>query len=202
MAEDSPLHSKVLAAVKPLFPDKEFNVWTSAEGDLDGDGIKDIAVVITASPENGSREERLVVLTGNPDKNYSILAISGEFCGVQKFYNLNMDKNSLYVEGVSGVDHNAYSSFTLQFRYNAALKDLELIGKTELNEEYGKSYYKVSVNYLNKTIIHSRKEKNRYKEAKIQMNNPKLFRLQGFDCLTSESMESHHYIDEKFSVKK
>lgn len=203
-AEYTPKYQRAQSAIAAAFPEQKFSIWANAEGDLNGDGIQDLALMLTGW-EGGedARGERLVILTGNPDQSYSVLSVSGEFCNVRKFYNLDINGNSLFVQGFSATDATGSSSGTLQFRYNAKLKDLELIGREDLEKEYEKeSYYKVSVNYLTKTVIHSRREKKRHKEAKAPMNDSNLFRLQGFDCATYDSDEPSLYIDKDFSVKK
>lgn len=62
-------------------------VWTAAEGDLTGDGIPDVAMVLTGRKGGDApMEVRLVVLGGSPGGGYRRLSGSGEFCHPSKFY--------------------------------------------------------------------------------------------------------------------
>lgn len=201
-AVQTPRNQSALSAIAPEFPHLNF-IWSIAEGDLDGDGVPDLALVVTGEKgEDGPREERLFVLTGNPDGSYRVLSVSNEFCHVSKFYNLDIGRNSVFVQAFEYADAIRASSFTMQFRYNSNLKDLELVGEETLSEDYEDgSYFRVSINYLTKTAIHSRQAGKRHKEAKVRLNNTAILRLQGFDCSSHGSSDSTVYIDENFKVQ-
>ena len=129
-AEHTPNYQRALAATASEFPRLDF-IWANAEGDLDGDGLPDLALVLTGNRgADGLREERLIVLVGKPDGSYKILSVSDEFCHVRKFYNLSTSPRggSFEVEGFSSEDASHSDSFTLKFRYNVNLNDFELIG--------------------------------------------------------------------------
>ncbi|MFZ6771853.1 hypothetical protein ACO0LB_03965 [Undibacterium sp. SXout7W] len=157
-AEYTGKYQRALAATSSNFPHLNF-IWANAEGDLNGDGIPDVAMLLTGNrAENDPREERLVVLTGNPDGSYKVLSISAEFCHPSKFYNLEIVKNSLFAQMVEYADSSRISSYTLQFRYNAKINDLELIGEEMNSESYETdSIERTSTNYLTGTVIHTTK---------------------------------------------
>jgi hypothetical protein len=196
--------ARVQAAINAVLPEKDFSIWERTEGDINGDEVQDWAAVVVHQPNVGSREERLVVFAGTSDGHYEPLSVSGGFCEPRKFYNLTIRKNSLFVQAVENADATSASSFTLQFRYNAKLKDLELVGEETLNENYEDgSYYRVSTNYLTKTVIHTRQSGKKKKEVVSRLNNaPAILRLQGFDCSAHGSADSIVYIDENFGVQE
>jgi hypothetical protein len=201
-AEYTPTGRKAISAISAAFPHLDF-IWTSAEGDLDGDGIADLALVATGRRGgNPQREERLFILKGNPDGSYGVLSVSDEFCRVSKFYNIDIKKNSVFVQAVEYADAARASSYTMQFRYNASLKDLEFVGEETLDENYNDgSYYRVSNNYLTKTAIHSRHAGKRHKDVNVRLNSFPILRLQGFDCSNRGSSDSTVHIDENFKVR-
>lgn len=201
-AEYTTTGKKAISAIAAAYPRLTF-IWTSAEGDLDGDGIADLALVVTGPGGEGPRrEERLFVLTGNPDGSYKVLSVSDEFCSVSKFYNIDIKKNSVFVQAFEYADAARASSYTMQFRYSARLKDLEFVGEESLDENYGdSSYYSVSNNYLNRTAIHSRHARKRHREVKVRLNNWPMLSMQGFDCVNRGSPDPTVYIDENFKVR-
>lgn len=157
-AEYTKKYQGVLAVTSSDFPHLNY-IWANAEGDLNGDGIPDVAMLLTGNrTENDPREERLFVLTGKPDGSYKVLSISAEFCHPSKFYNLNIAKNSLFAQMVEYADSSRISSYTLQFRYNAKINDLELVGEEMNSESYEEgSMERTSTNYLTGTVIHTTK---------------------------------------------
>jgi hypothetical protein len=207
-AEYTPKYQSALAATAAEFPHLDF-IWANAEGDLDGDGLPDLALVLTGNRgADGPREERLIVLVGKPDGSYKILSVSDEFCHVRKFYNLSTSQlgSSFEVEGVSSGDASHSDSFTLKFRYNVNFNDFELVGREDRSTNYDEdSSYRVSINYLTAVAIQTRhlgknyierrytadgteeivqhsRRSSKHKEVKTEFNGTVLFRLQGFDC--------------------
>lgn len=190
-AQDLPPDVDVEQVLHDHFPGRQFSVWTLEAGDLNGDGIDDIALIVTAPRENTQNDERLLVLAGNRDKTFSVLALSAEFCHVRKFYNLSIARSSLYVQGVLTENGAAGSSMTLQFRYNPRRKDLELIGHEYSSEDYRQnSSERVSTNYLTGVVHRERNVKNKRKQSRVQMpRRAGLLSLNGFDCLTYQQDE-------------
>lgn len=186
-----------------MWPDKGYSIWESTEGDINGDGIADIALVITAGRELGPREERLAVLAGRPDGQYRLLSISGDYCQARKFYNLDIRRGGLFVQGVNSVDANSVESVTLQFRYDAKLDDLLLIGREEETQSQIRRYrYTVSVNYLNQTMIHTRRDGRRQREVKRTHALLVPRRLHGYDCQAMWDTEPRLYIEDDFSIRE
>lgn len=178
--------------------------WTIAEGDLNGDGVPDLALLLTRHKGEGQREERLLVLTGRADGSYQVLSVSGEFCHPSKFYNLDIKNNSLFVQAVYYADAARFSGFTLQFRYNAKTEDLEHIGEQQDDEDYSSnSSYRVSLNYLTNAAIHSRRVGKKYKEVRGRLTDaPGVLPLNGFVCEGYGMTSSTVYLDESFKVHK
>jgi len=172
------------AAIATLFPGKKFVEWTSAEGDLNGDGMKDVAMILTHSPENGAMEKRLVVLAGVTPRGYTPLSVSGEYCDAQKFFNLEIVGPSLFVTEVHRADADSTVTNTLQFRFNKKLADLELIGRENIYQSFqDKSYGRTSVNYpTGTTIVYERIHGRIRATKKSRFAVPPLASLNGFDC--------------------
>ncbi len=193
--------TEAVEVAQSLFPDKKYEEWTSTTGDLNGDGLNDVVLIVTASDAEAPRSERLVVLLGTTDGRYTAVSVSGEFCQVRYHYNLQIKNSSLLVEGFSSLSGS--KSFKLQFRYSTSVGDLELIGHEEFNEDVERNgYYRVSVNYLSGLAIHARKAAKRYKEERAPIAVSPLAKLNGFDCLNHHFNDGHLYIDDDFSVKR
>lgn len=182
-AEYGPKEQRALSAISPKFPNLDF-IWVTAEGDLNSDGIPDLALVLTGNAkDDGPREERLVVLTGNSDGSYKLLSASGDFCHPGKFYNLDVGKSSVFVEAVEQADSASMSSYTLQFRYNAKLNDLEQIGGETHSQHYEEDYEdQTSSNYLTGKVIYSTRRGGKTKTSTERIARAPLQKLSGFSC--------------------
>lgn len=201
--ESTSAEQKARRAIPPEFRHPDF-VWTTAEGDLNGDGIPDLALLLTKHKGEDQREERLLVLTGRADGSYQVLSTSGEFCHPSKFYNLEIKNHSLFVQAVYYADAARFSGFTLQFRYNAKIKDLEHIGEQQDDEDYSSNAsHRVSLNYLTNATIDSRRAGKKYKEARGRIvDAPRVLPLNGFVCEGYGMTGSSVYLDESFKVHK
>ena len=170
------------AATAALFLNKNPWVWTSTEGDLNGDGIKDLAMIITLDREGLPLEKRLLVLAGVSGGKYSPLSISSEYCDAQKFFGLDIKGSSLFVTEVHKAEGDSFITDTLQFRFNKKLADLELIGRENIYES-DKSYGRTSVNYpAGVTIVYERIHGRIKEKERSRFATPPLARLNGFNC--------------------
>ena len=199
--ESTSAERKARLAIPPEFRHLDF-VLAASEGDLNGDGVPDRAMLLMGRKGEGPQEERLFVLTGRADGGYQVLSVSGEFCHPSKFYNLDIKNNSLFVQAVYYADAARFSGFTLQFRYNPKTKDLEHIGEQQDDEDYSSnSYHRVSLNYLTNAAIHSRRAGKKYKEARGRIvDGPGVLPLNGFVCEAYGMTGSSVYLDENFKV--
>ncbi len=166
-AQDSDRFQRAFSELAPELRHLSF-LWAVTTGDLNGDGIDDVAMVMTGSRrDDADREERLVVLAGQPDGNYRILSISGEFCHPAKFYNLDIKRNSLFVQAVEYADAARVSSYTLQFRYDARLRDFALIGNETVSEGYEDGTLdRLSTNRLTGETLHTIRQKGKTRSVK------------------------------------
>ena len=172
------------AAVAVLLPNAKFVQWESADGDFNGDGVNDRAMLLAEmdGPVDKQREIRLVVLAGLSGGKYAALSVSSRYCSAQKFYNLKADGASLFATEVHKAEGDALITNTLQFRFNKKHADFELIGKENIWES-GNEYGRISINYLAGKFIRYERVRGhiRVKEEK-RFKVPRPARLNGFDC--------------------
>ncbi|PTQ90769.1 hypothetical protein [Agitococcus lubricus] len=176
------------AAINTLFPHDNPWMWTSAEGDLTGDGTDDVAMIITLPRNEGEQgypiEKKVLVLAGLASGGYTLLSVSGTYCDAQKFYNLEIVGSSLFVTAVHKADASGSITHSSQYRFNKKYSDLELIGREDISESFAdNSYYRLSINYLNGSSINYEKNKGSAKSTKkTRFHISSLQRLNGFDC--------------------
>jgi hypothetical protein len=175
-----------LQAIAQLAPDLRHLdfVWAEAQGDLNGDGIPDRALLLTGSKgAEAPREERLVVLAGVPGGGYRLLSVSGEFCHPSKFYDLEIRERALFVAAVETADAARDGRSTLHFRYNAKLKDLELIGEELQAIVYEpEEVERTSTNHLTGKVVHTSKSKGKTKTRTERIAHPTHPALTGWVC--------------------
>jgi hypothetical protein len=176
--------SSAEAALAAIFPNKKTWVWTQDEGDLNGDGLKDLAILLVVDVESEKRQNRLIVLSGEAGGKYSVLSVSSEYCPAQKFYNLLIKGSSLHVEEVHRVDADNMVTNAIQFRFNKKLADFELIGRENQWEvDQDNSGRGLSVNYITGTAKNYERVKGRIKSQKTsRFPALPLAQLNGFDC--------------------
>ena len=178
-------------------------LWDT-EGDLNGDGLADYAAVLSRPLDDGSEEERVVVLAATEQGAYLMMSLSGAFCGVGrsgKFYQLSVTGRSLFVSGVWSAEGENYVGFTLQFRYNQQLDDLQLIGE-ENESRWARQVSRASFNYLTGNVLLRREGGKKRKEIAAQLSKAPLFRLQDFECFSQDALKPSVHIDEHFKVQR
>lgn len=166
-----------------------FNEWTTERGDVNGDSIEDVAMILSyLSDEPGGIRTRLVVLAGRVDGGYAVLSESARYCDVQKFFNLRVEKGSLYAEAVQKADSTYFGSDTLQFRFNKRLRDLEAISQEMQWDAFDdESSGRWSKNFRTGAVVESEVVRGRIiKTKRSQAQRSPLMRLNGFDCNSLE----------------
>ncbi len=183
LAKDLPEHQRAFFSAMPELHYLDF-IWEQTEGDLNGDGINDLAMLLTGSKgDNAPREERLVVLIGLPGGRYRLLSVSGEFCHPSKFYGLEIRKQSVFVTAVETADAVRWGGRTLQFRHNAKLQDLELIGEeTKGSDEDARESEQTSTNLLTGQFVQVTKKRGKTSTTQQRMAKTDLARLSGYVC--------------------
>ena len=162
------------AAVASMFHDKYVD-WVSTEGDWNGDGIKDVAMILTQrQPEEGPTQVRLVVLAGVPGGGYLPLSVSSSYCVAQKHYNLEASGPSLLVTAVHRLDE--VITDTLHFRFNNRLGDFELVGSENFYDANSRS------GYIGGSKLPNKRQHGRYTQKRTPFAVTQLVRLNGFDC--------------------
>lgn len=159
-------------------------LWTQAEGDLNGDGMADVAMLLTGSTgTDAGRDERLVILAGTPAGGYRVLSVSADFCHPSKFYNLEIRRGALLVETVETADGGRWGSTTRRFRYNAGRQDLELIGEdTRSEDESSGEAERGSTNFLTGQHVSTTRSKGKTKTTTRQLGITARPFLNGWDC--------------------
>lgn len=158
-------------------------VWEQAEGDLDGDGIADVAMLLRGGESKPDIEESLVVLAGTQDGGYRVLSVSGEFCRPSKSYNMSIEGGTLLVQAVESADSRGMGSTTMRFRYNAKIRDLQLIGEDIRSEDFetGEKYLS-STSFLTGQEVTTRRIKGKTKATKRQLPVTALTALNNWAC--------------------
>lgn len=163
----------------------DFNEWTTERGDVNGDGIVDIAMILSYSSDGpGGIRTRLVVLAGRADGGLAVLSESARYCDAHKFFNLRIEKGSLYAEAVQKADSTYFGSNTLQFRFNKRLGDLEVSGQELRWDSYDdESSGSWSKSFLTGAVVESEVVRGRTIQSKRakEQRRPSM-RLNGFDC--------------------
>jgi hypothetical protein len=163
----------------------DFSEWTPQRGDVNGDGIEDVAIILSYSSDGpGGIRTRLVVLAGRADGGCAVLSESARYCDAQKFFNLRIEKGSLYAEAVQKADSMYFGSDTLQFRFNKRHGDLEVIGQALRWDSYDdESSGSWSRNFLTGVVVESEGVRGRtIKSKRSKEQRRPLMRLNGFDC--------------------
>lgn len=92
-----------LSGLNEKHPDKRNTIqeWDREVGDLNGDGLPDIALVLSYTDDSDQGVQALiVVLAGTPGGGYTALSETAEYCSAQKWYGLRILGRSLRTSGV------------------------------------------------------------------------------------------------------
>lgn len=138
-AQQNMFFSKKLPATAPALRDFVPQGWvveSQVSGDLNGDGVADIAAVLVEGKSSADDRQRgLIVLQAIAGKGYSVLGSNGKMLqcqgcgGVKDGVNVNVKNGVLIVSQFSG--SREYSVSTWRFRLDAASQRLQLIGLDE-----------------------------------------------------------------------
>lgn len=182
-AAERPDPRQAFVQLRPDLSHLQF-VWAQTEGDLNGDGLPDVAMLLTGSTgTDAGRDERLVVLAGTPAGGYRVLSVSADFCHPSKFYNLEVQRGALLVEAVETADASRLGSTTWRLRYNARLQDLELIGEdTRSEDEKAGEAEHGSTNFLTGRHTSTTRIKGKTRTTTRQLTIAARPVLNGWDC--------------------
>lgn len=135
-----PFGKKLPATAQTLrdFVPAGWSVENQVSGDLNGDGLADIAAVVVEGKDSAGADDRqrgLIVLLASAGKGYSLLGSNDKLLqcqgcgGVKDGVNLTIKNGVLVVSQYSG--SREYSVYTWRFRLDAASQRLQMIGVDE-----------------------------------------------------------------------
>lgn len=160
--------------ISTVFPNSKI-----VKGDLNNDGINDLAIQISEETGNGLTD-RVVIYRGEHDRSYGLFAKSQNI--QYGTTDLGIKKKSLYITAFHNSLRESYNE-VYQFKYLAKANGFFLIGKEEnsLTLDDGNEHI-VSVNYLTGKKIEKKKINGQIKEIKSQLTRKerKLLRLEEF----------------------
>ncbi|BBB68096.1 hypothetical protein UNDYM_3843 [Undibacterium sp. YM2] len=138
-AQQSTVFGKKMPATAPALRDFVPPGWmveSQVSGDLNGDGLADIAaVLVEGKGATDDRQRGLIVLQASAGKGYSVLGSNGKLLqcqgcgGVKDGVNVAVKNGVLVVSQYSG--SREYSVYTWRFRLDAASQRLQMIGIDE-----------------------------------------------------------------------
>jgi hypothetical protein len=167
----------------------------TVEGDLNKDQINDIAFVIEEDSDEIDRKRKLIVLFGNGDSNYEIVATSDKAVrredegGVMgdPFAGLEIERGSLLIHHYGGSAWRWGDSFRFRYQDN----DFYLIGAssqsfhaaTEANREF------LDINLITgKYILDTTDEEGEWSKEEGKNEPKELIKLTGFDVRDTEEV--------------
>lgn len=138
-AQQSTVFGKKMPATAQALQDFVPSGWkveNQVNGDLNADGVADIAAVLVEGKSTADDRQRgLIVLSANAGKGYSLLGSNSKLLqcqgcgGVKDGVNLTIKNGVLIVSQYSG--SREYSVYTWRFRLDAASQRLQMIGIDE-----------------------------------------------------------------------
>ncbi|MFZ6780148.1 hypothetical protein ACO0LD_25225 [Undibacterium sp. Ji83W] len=137
-AQQNLLFGKKLPATAPALRDFVPPGWAvenQVSGDLNGDGLADIAAVVVEGKGSADDRQRGLIVLLAAGKGYSLLGSNGKLLqcqgcgGVKDGVNVTIKNGVLVVSQYSG--SREYSVYTWRFRLDAASQRLQMIGIDE-----------------------------------------------------------------------
>ncbi|PXX41521.1 hypothetical protein [Undibacterium pigrum] len=138
-AQQSTVFGKKMPATGQALQDFVPSGWkveNQVSGDLNADGVADIAAVLVEGKNTADDRQRgLIVLSASTGKGYSVLGSNGKLLqcqgcgGIKDGVNLTIKNGVLIVSQYSG--SREYSVYTWRFRLDAASQRLQMIGIDE-----------------------------------------------------------------------
>ena len=177
------LPDEVKRYIKIYYPKYEILKGSYAVGDLDGDEVPDVAVMLNYYSES-DYHVRLLVLKGMKDHTFETLAISKPLNPPQHGTDLEIQKRSLFVHIFLSGDGSIYSFYKFQFQYrnsNLMLIGSEISGEAQVDITQDLSYMDEyeSINYLTGDRITTYKRKGKIKKiVKDKIHSKPLVKLE------------------------
>jgi hypothetical protein len=189
-----------LKLMKRLFPSGSVSSWR--RGDLDNDGIDDIAMIINQSDDHDS-DGQILVLHGDARGDFELLAKSLVFpslYGTALTYGLDIRKGSLILNASGPEGYESVQSTRFQFKWTSG--DLRLIGYSRFIEEMGNDGKRqFSVNYLTGDRAEWSRRGKKYVEFKSKIAGKALLGFESFDWNSSDD-DNWWAIGPDFKIKK
>jgi hypothetical protein len=177
--------------------------WSS--GDLNQDGIEDIALMITENDQHRS-DERIVVLKKKAAGGYELMAKSLSYdstAGTAATRTLSIKNNSLFARVGGPSDFESVSSQDFQFKWRN--NDLCLIGlkyfvSKLVNKKEGIDDQEISINYLTGEKVEWKKVDMERLEVKSKIPVKALVKLEQFDWSLANPKDHQFSIDHDFKI--
>jgi hypothetical protein len=184
-------------------------IESSSKGDLNGDGIDDVAVIVKC-PADFS--QKIIVLLGKSNGTFKI----AEESQIWLTHDRRWDKVDLgpdglsYSQGCAAACNNPWEG---EFKFKMRNGRLVLVG-----EDHKSSYYsykspkdgsieyeystQTSINYLSKEVIYSGRKNQKRIEKQLKFNQSSIkFSDFSYDVSTHLAQQLNGYIDENLSLK-
>ena len=196
------------AIVKTILPEGAFSEGEPAFGDLNHDGLPDLAVLVsTGSAEAGPGPElKIFVFLANRNGGYTHFVSSEDVFPHERVHaTLTIEKGILQLnrEGSGG----CCSRWSEDFKFKMVNGDLVLIGTEVQSNSLGEKIDDngASVNFLAKKVIFWRKIGKKRKEVVVALPPFELLKLRDFnysDYDTHLPAQARGYLDEHFLLKQ
>lgn len=208
-AQSQSLNKAARDAIRFACANAKIEIESAAKGDLNGDGIDDVAIVVKC-PADWS--QKIIVLFGDANGTFRIAEESLTWLGHdRRADSVFIKSGSLTYEQSCAAACN--SPWTAIFKFKIQDDLLVLVG--EDHESFGDAYtspkdgllaygysYKQSINYLSKEVMYSRKTNKKRLEKRFNFSqNLVKFSAYSQDVDTRTARELTAFIDENFKLK-